>query len=83
MKNGQWSFIHQSEVIKNNSNPRWFPLQKPITELCNGDYDRELKIEIIDYDSSSQNDLIGEFTTNLRCLSAAVRNKRSLRRLII
>jgi len=71
MSNGQWSLVYTSEVIKNNANPKWNGMEKPITEICNGEYDRELKIEIYDYDSSGDNDLIGEFTTNLRSLSTA------------
>merc|ERR1712038_231896 len=75
MSNGQWSLVYTSEVIKNNANPKWTGMDKPITELCNGDYDRDLKIEVFDYDSSGENDLIGEFTTNLRSLSTATRNQ--------
>ena len=75
MGNGQWSLVYRSEVIKNNSNPKWVSMEKPITELCNGDYDREMKIEVLDYDSSGENDLIGEFTTNIRSLSTGVRNQ--------
>ena len=71
MPNGQWSLVYTSEVIKNNANPRWNGVEKPVAEICNGDYNRELKIEIFDYDSSGENDLIGEFTTNLRSLSTA------------
>merc|ERR1712223_537728 len=71
MGNGQWSLVYRSEVIKNNSNPKWASMDKPITEICNGDYDREMKIEVLDYDSSGENDLIGEFTTNLQSLSMA------------
>jgi hypothetical protein len=75
MGNGQWSLVYKSEVIKNNANPKWSGMEKPITEICNGDYDRDLKIEVFDYDSSGENDLIGEFTTNLRSLSTATRNQ--------
>merc|ERR1712126_663607 len=71
MPNGQWSLVYTSEVIKNNANPRWNGVEKPVAEICNGDYNRDLKIEIFDYDSSGENDLIGEFTTNLRSLSTA------------
>ena len=75
MSNGQWSLVYKSEVIKNNSNPKWLALNKPVTEICNGDYDRELKVEVFDYDSSGENDLIGEFVTNLRSLSTGVKNQ--------
>ena len=75
MSNGQWSLIYTSEVVKNNCNPRWGVMDKSITEICNGEYQRELKIEIFDYDSHSQNDVIGEFVTNLRSLSNGVSSR--------
>ena len=75
MTNGQWSLVYKSEVVKNNSNPRWSAMDKPATELCNGDYERELKMEVYDYDSSGEFDLIGEFRTNLRSLSNGAKNR--------
>ena len=41
-------------------------MDKSVAEICNGDYQRQLKIEIFDYDSASKDDIIGEFVTNLR-----------------
>jgi len=75
MSNGQWSLIYQSEVIKNNCSPRWNIMEKSVAEICNGDYQRELKIEIFDYDLMSKNDVIGEFVTNLRSLSSGVTSR--------
>ena len=75
MPGGQWSLVYKSEVINNNCNPKWAPLQKSISELCNGDLDRELNISILDHDSNGQNDLIGGFTTSLQSLSTGVRNQ--------
>ena len=68
MENGQWALVHKSEVIYNNCNPRWPIMDKSANEICNGDYQRELKIEIFDYDSTSKDDVIGEFVTNLHSL---------------
>ena len=75
MTNGQWSLIYQSEVIKNNCSPRWNIMEKSVAEICNGDYQRELKIEIFDYDSTSKNDVIGDFVTNMRSLSNGVTSR--------
>ena len=72
MSNGQWALVYKSEVIDNNCNPRWSMMSKSIAELCNGDYQRELKIEVFDYDSTSKDDVIGEFTTNLQSLKNAI-----------
>ena len=66
MQNGQWALVYKSEVIKNNCSPKWKVMDKSLAEICNGDYQRELKIEIFDYDSTSKDDIIGEFVTNLR-----------------
>ena len=66
MQNGQWALVYKSEVIKNNCSPKWKVMDKSVAEICNGDYQRELKIEIFDYDSASKDDIIGEFVTNLR-----------------
>ena len=75
MTNGQWALVYKSEVIKNNCNPRWLIMEKSVAELCNGDYQRELKIEIFDYDSTSKDDVIGEFVTNLQSLKNGVQSQ--------
>ena len=66
MQNGQWALVYKSEVIKHNCSPKWKVMNKSVAEICNGDYQRQLKIEIFDYDSASKDDIIGEFVTNLR-----------------
>ena len=34
-------------------------------KLCNGDYERPLKVEIWDFDDNGHHDFIGEFLTNV------------------
>ena len=34
-------------------------------KLCNGDYERPLKVEIWDFDDNGSHDFIGEFLTNV------------------
>ena len=34
-------------------------------KLCNGDYERPLKVEIFDFDDNGSHDFIGEFLTNV------------------
>ncbi|XP_061167969.1 copine-8-like isoform X2 [Saccostrea echinata] len=61
--------VHKTEVIKNTLNPTWRPFQIPVAKLCNGDYDRTVKIECYDWDSDGSHDFIGDFTTNVRELT--------------
>ncbi|PIK42395.1 putative copine-3 isoform X3, partial [Apostichopus japonicus] len=55
-------------VIKNTLNPVWKPAEVGVRKLCNGDYDKKLKIMCFDHDEGSANDLIGEFYTSARQL---------------
>ena len=74
---GQYSVVHRSEVIKNTLDPTWKPFQKPVVELCNGQYDRNLKVDVWDWDSNGTHDYIGSFVTTLHDLSIAVVEKKS------
>ncbi|XP_033745300.1 copine-8-like isoform X2 [Pecten maximus] len=61
-----YTTVHKTEVIKNTLNPTWRPFMITARALCNGDYDRAIKVECYDWDGDGGHDLIGEFTTNLR-----------------
>ena len=74
---GSYSVVHRSEVIKNTLNPTWNSFNKPVVELCNGDYERKLKFDVYDWDSDGSHDFIGSFVTTLQELSIAVVEKKS------
>ena len=74
MPNGEFSLVYKSEFIENTLNPKWKAMEKTVSELCSGDDERELKIEVYDHDSRGNDDLIGLLTTNLRCLTGSARN---------
>ena len=69
MGSGHFAEVVRSNVINNSLNPSWDPISIPLYELCNGDYDRQLKITVMDHDSQSH-DMIGSFTTTLNMLKA-------------
>jgi hypothetical protein len=69
LESGKFVVVHKTEVVKNNLNPIWKPFSIPVRTLCNGDYDRSIKITCYDYDSDGSNDLIGEFCTTLKELT--------------
>ncbi|KAK3103604.1 hypothetical protein FSP39_020468 [Pinctada imbricata] len=68
-EDNSYTIVHKTEVIKNTLNPTWKPFTIHARALCNGDYDRSIRVECYDWDSDGGHDLIGEFTTNLRELS--------------
>jgi len=77
--NAQWTVVFESEVIKNTLNPNWKVMSMAVQKLCNGDYDRQLKVDVYDWDSDTDNDLIGSFTTTLNDLKTAVEQKTMFR----
>uniref|UniRef100_A0A1B6LVM2 Copine-3 n=1 Tax=Graphocephala atropunctata TaxID=36148 RepID=A0A1B6LVM2_9HEMI len=69
MESGEYSIVHKTEVIKYNLNPHWKLFSIPVRTLCNGDYDRNLKLVCYDWNKSGRHSLIGEFYTTLKQLA--------------
>jgi len=68
-ENNQFSVVHRTEVVDNDLNPAWKPFVKEARALCNGDYNRTLKVDVYDMDNDGSHDLIGTFQTNLQRLA--------------
>ncbi|XP_066579658.1 copine-8 isoform X1 [Amia ocellicauda] len=64
-----FTICHKTEVVKNTLNPVWQAFRIPVRALCNGDFDRTIKVEVYDWDRDGSHDFIGEFTTSYRELS--------------
>ncbi|KJE91210.1 hypothetical protein CAOG_08597 [Capsaspora owczarzaki ATCC 30864] len=56
---GQFTPVVTSPVIKNTLDPTWAPVQASARQICNGDLDRPLRIEVFDWDRDGGHDLIG------------------------
>ena len=67
-ENGEFSIVHRTEVVDNDLSPKWSTFEKHMGALCNGDYDRGLKLEVFDDDDGGDHDSIGRCFTNLRTL---------------
>ncbi|XP_064821636.1 copine-9-like isoform X1 [Oncorhynchus masou masou] len=65
-EDGTFTICHKTEVVKNTLNPVWQPFTIPVRALCNGDYDRTVKVDVYDWDRDGSHDFIGEFTTSYR-----------------
>ncbi|PWA24504.1 hypothetical protein CCH79_00011826 [Gambusia affinis] len=45
-----YTICHKTEVVKNTLDPVWQAFKIPVRALCNGDYDRSIKVEVYDWD---------------------------------
>jgi len=62
--------VHKTEVVKRSVNPVWKAFSIPVRNLCNGDYDRTLKLECYSWKSNGSHTIIGESFTSLQKLLA-------------
>ncbi|XP_053280133.1 LOW QUALITY PROTEIN: copine-8 [Pleuronectes platessa] len=65
-EDGTFTICHKTEVMKNTLNPVWQPFSIPVRALCNGDYNRTIKVELYDWDRDGSHDFIGELTTSYK-----------------
>jgi Ca2+-dependent lipid-binding protein len=65
-EDNQFVQVWKSEVVKNNLNPQWKPSNISVQVLCNGDYDRPLRLEIYDWDNDGTTTYMGGLQTSLR-----------------
>ncbi|KAI4825429.1 hypothetical protein KUCAC02_021109 [Chaenocephalus aceratus] len=68
-EDGSYTICHKTEVVKNNLDPVWQAFKIPVRALCNGDYDRSIKVEVYDWDRDGGHDFIGDFSTRYREMS--------------
>eukprot|EP00091_Calanus_sinicus_P005181 TRINITY_DN15575_c0_g1_i1.p1 TRINITY_DN15575_c0_g1~~TRINITY_DN15575_c0_g1_i1.p1 ORF type:complete len:110 (+),score=20.61 TRINITY_DN15575_c0_g1_i1:166-495(+) len=65
-KNGSGAVqVRRTETIWNNLNPSWKVLYIPTSELCDGNLQMPLNIEVFDEDRNSRDDLIGRVELTL------------------
>jgi len=65
-ESGDYIVVHKTEHIRHNLNPVWKVIQVPVRMLCNGDYDRALKVECFDWNQSGNHKFIGQTFISLR-----------------
>lgn len=70
-EDGSYSVVTKTErPERSTQNPTWKPFVIRATTLCNGDSDRNIKIDCYDNRTSGSHKLIGTCYTNLRSLSS-------------
>lgn len=68
-EDGSCSVVARTEVAHHTQNPKWQPISIYARTLCNGDYERSIKIECYDSRSNGSHKLIGTCHTSLKILS--------------
>lgn len=74
-EDGSHSVVVKTEVAKSTQNPVWAPIHIRATTLCNGDFDRNIKIDCYDRRSNGSHKLIGTCYTSLRILTSMSDNQ--------
>ena len=64
-----FSVVMKSEPKRSTQNPVWMSMTMRVRSLCNGDYDRTIKLYVYDHSSTGNHKLIGTSQTCLRTLA--------------
>lgn len=65
-EDGTFSVVIKSEPVRSSRAPVWMPTTMRVRTLCNGDYERTIKIDCYDSRSSGKHILLGSCFTSLR-----------------
>merc|ERR1719210_1841721 len=73
---GKFVQVKKSEPIMKTLNPTWAPFNITVRDLCNNNYDRPLKVDVYDWNSSGSHEIIGSFVTSLADLATAAEERK-------
>lgn len=68
-EDGSYSVVAKTDPVRSTQNPLFKPITIRIQSLCNGDFEREIRIECFDYRRNGSHVLIGACYTTLRSLN--------------
>lgn len=68
-EDGSYSVVAKTDPVRSTQNPLFKPITIRIQSLCNGDFERDIRIECFDYRSNGSHVLIGACYTSLRSLN--------------
>lgn len=63
---GRFQPVFQSEYVSSTSKPTWKRRQVPVQQICNGNLERDFRIDIYDHEKSGKHHFIGCFISNLK-----------------
>ncbi|KNC82031.1 hypothetical protein SARC_05668 [Sphaeroforma arctica JP610] len=68
--NGKFDAVYKTDYLKNTCNPVWPQFSVSLQALANGDINRTLRIDCLDYDADGSEDFIGSCTTSIAGLQS-------------
>ncbi|CAG7831298.1 unnamed protein product, partial [Allacma fusca] len=74
---GKYLIVHRSKMAR-GSNPTWQPMKISSRSLCNGDFDRELKIDIFQRKFSGALVSVGSMLTTVNKMSKSGQEKQAM-----
>ena len=67
-----WLLVHRTEHIDDHLNPVWKEITKTTEELCDGDWDRSLRITLVDFERRRKHRTLGHVETTLNQLKECI-----------
>ena len=67
-EDGSYQVVWRNDPVMNNLSPTFPVVRIPMLNLCNGDINRPIIIEILDYDSNGTHDPMGAVHTSVKML---------------
>ncbi len=64
----RWQPVYRSEPVMKNLNPVWKPFSIPLGNLCGGDKDQPILIEVFDWEKSGKHKAMGSIQTTVNAL---------------
>ena len=77
-EDGSYTLVHKSEVIKVTLNPKWSRFTASVSDICNGDVDREILVQVYDWNKNGRHVEIGSTMTTVRELENNVGHRWGL-----
>lgn len=68
-EDGTVSVVHKTEVIRNTTKPSFKPVTMRIGTLCNGDLDRSIRFDLMEWKYSGDHHLLGSAYTSVNTLT--------------
>lgn len=67
-----WLLVHRTECIHDHLNPVWKDVIKTTEALCDGDWDKSLKITLVDFEKRRKHRKLGHVETTLNQLKESI-----------
>jgi hypothetical protein len=63
-EDGTYTKVWENTKVDSNLNPSWAAARIPMTQICNGDIERPLRVEIWDWEKSGRHNFMGQVRPN-------------------